>query len=274
MYLPSVTIMHVKKLTLLIKGKRSPCSLTGKIVTEFGNFVSWLCIHKRFRCIGWSPTPRNLEFNTSIFGSALGWCGLGPFTLTILIWGSSLILITLTFIGKSVAYMPYAEVKRVLEQEAQMHSTAARSASPCRLSPREVSKAAPQPDMSAACYSVPPGKYCSSVQWLLAIYLQMLDLSGLILWMNCSYNTFTCYFKITFLFLCIPSSVQSVRFTESWEICIHSRVLWHWLPRLWTFQKSCDSVYLSHHWNTWCPREPESVFFRLCKMQRGYKTSQ
>ncbi|PNI17338.1 NCOR1 isoform 17, partial [Pan troglodytes] len=58
--------------------------------------------------------------------------------------------------GKSVAYMPYAEVKRALEQEAQMHNTAARSASPCRLSPREVSKAAPQPDMSAARYSVPP----------------------------------------------------------------------------------------------------------------------
>ncbi|XP_054993971.1 nuclear receptor corepressor 1 isoform X9 [Sorex araneus] len=58
--------------------------------------------------------------------------------------------------GKSVAYMPYAEVKRALEQEAQMHSTAARSASPCRLSPREVSKAAPQPDLSAARYSVPP----------------------------------------------------------------------------------------------------------------------
>ncbi|XP_025719719.1 nuclear receptor corepressor 1 isoform X17 [Callorhinus ursinus] len=58
--------------------------------------------------------------------------------------------------GKSVAYMPYAEVKRALEQEAQMHSPAARSASPCRLSPREVSKAAPQPDMSAARYSVPP----------------------------------------------------------------------------------------------------------------------
>ncbi|CAO2643539.1 Nuclear receptor corepressor 1 [Lemmus lemmus] len=58
--------------------------------------------------------------------------------------------------GKSVAYMPYAEVKRALEQEAQNHSTAARSASPCRLSPREVSKAASQPDVSAARYSVPP----------------------------------------------------------------------------------------------------------------------
>ncbi|KAM5214678.1 nuclear receptor corepressor 1 isoform 13-T19 [Hipposideros larvatus] len=58
--------------------------------------------------------------------------------------------------GKSVAYMPYAEVRRALEQEAQMYNTAARSASPCRLSPREVSKAAPQPDMSSARYSVPP----------------------------------------------------------------------------------------------------------------------
>ncbi|XP_059991325.1 nuclear receptor corepressor 1 isoform X6 [Lagenorhynchus albirostris] len=58
--------------------------------------------------------------------------------------------------GKSVAYMPYAEVTRALAQEAQMRSTAARSASPCRLSPREVSKAAPQPDVSAARCSVPP----------------------------------------------------------------------------------------------------------------------
>lgn len=82
-------------------------------------------------------------------------------------------MITLTFIGKSVAYMPYAEVKRALEQEAQMHNTAARSASPCRLSPREVSKAASQPDMSAARYSVPPGKYYLSAQWLPAIYPQV-----------------------------------------------------------------------------------------------------
>lgn len=73
--------------------------------------------------------------------------------------GSSLILTTLTFLGKSVAYVPYAEVTRALGQEAQMHSPAARSASPCRLSPREVSKAAPQPGMSAARSSVPPGKY-------------------------------------------------------------------------------------------------------------------
>lgn len=77
--------------------------------------------------------------------------------------------------------MPYAEVRRALEQEAQMQSTAARSASPCRLSPREVSKAAPQPDRSAARYSVQPGKYCSSVQWLMAIFLQMLDTGGLAL---------------------------------------------------------------------------------------------
>ncbi|XP_032175638.1 nuclear receptor corepressor 1 isoform X16 [Mustela erminea] len=58
--------------------------------------------------------------------------------------------------GKSVAYMPYAEVRRALEQETQMHNTAARSASPCRLSPREASKAALQPGMSAARSSVPP----------------------------------------------------------------------------------------------------------------------
>ncbi|XP_044105130.1 nuclear receptor corepressor 1 isoform X16 [Neovison vison] len=58
--------------------------------------------------------------------------------------------------GKSVAYMPYAEVRRALEQDTQMHNTAARSASPCRLSPREASKAALQPGMSAARSSVPP----------------------------------------------------------------------------------------------------------------------
>ncbi|XP_047565155.1 nuclear receptor corepressor 1 isoform X15 [Lutra lutra] len=58
--------------------------------------------------------------------------------------------------GKSVAYMPYAEVRRALEQETQMHNTAARSASPCRLSPREASKATLQPGMSAARSSVPP----------------------------------------------------------------------------------------------------------------------
>ncbi|XP_059005929.1 nuclear receptor corepressor 1 isoform X12 [Mustela lutreola] len=58
--------------------------------------------------------------------------------------------------GKSVAYMPYAEVRRALEQETQMHNTTARSASPCRLSPREASKAALQPGMSAARSSIPP----------------------------------------------------------------------------------------------------------------------
>ncbi|XP_032697256.1 nuclear receptor corepressor 1 isoform X15 [Lontra canadensis] len=58
--------------------------------------------------------------------------------------------------GKSVAYMPYAEVRRALEQETQMHNTTARSASPCRVSPREASKAALQPGMSAARSSVPP----------------------------------------------------------------------------------------------------------------------
>ncbi|XP_060999553.1 nuclear receptor corepressor 1 isoform X19 [Dama dama] len=50
--------------------------------------------------------------------------------------------------GKSVTYMPYAEATRALEQEAQMHSTTARSASPCRLSP--------QPGVSAARSSGPP----------------------------------------------------------------------------------------------------------------------
>lgn len=55
--------------------------------------------------------------------------------------------------------MPYAEVKRAIEQEAQVQNTATRSASPYRLSPREVNKASPQPDMNAARYSVPPGKY-------------------------------------------------------------------------------------------------------------------
>lgn len=76
--------------------------------------------------------------------------------------------------------MPYAEVRRALEQDTQMHNTAARSASPCRLSPREASKAALQPGMSAARSSVPPGKYRCSVQWLLAISLQVRDMGGVI----------------------------------------------------------------------------------------------
>ncbi|XP_053130830.1 nuclear receptor corepressor 1-like isoform X2 [Hemicordylus capensis] len=58
--------------------------------------------------------------------------------------------------GKSMAYIPYAEVKRAMEQEAQMQNAGARSASPYCLSPREVSKASPQPDMNATRYSVPP----------------------------------------------------------------------------------------------------------------------
>uniref|UniRef100_A0A8C8SDY3 Nuclear receptor corepressor 1 n=1 Tax=Pelusios castaneus TaxID=367368 RepID=A0A8C8SDY3_9SAUR len=58
--------------------------------------------------------------------------------------------------GKPVAYMPYVEVKRGIEQEAQVQNTAGRSASPYRLSPREVSKASPQPETNAARYSVPP----------------------------------------------------------------------------------------------------------------------
>lgn len=74
--------------------------------------------------------------------------------------------------------MPYAEVTRALEQEAQMHSTAAGSASPCRLSPRGATKAAPQPGRSAARYSVPPGKYRSSAQWLLATYLPVPHVGG------------------------------------------------------------------------------------------------
>lgn len=64
---------------------------------------------------------------------------------------------TFNFPGKPVAYMPYAEVKRI-EQEAQVQNPATRSASPYRLSPREVNKASPQPEMNTARYSVPPGK--------------------------------------------------------------------------------------------------------------------
>ncbi|XP_062816789.1 nuclear receptor corepressor 1 isoform X2 [Anolis carolinensis] len=58
--------------------------------------------------------------------------------------------------GKPMAYMPYADMKRAMEQEAQMQGAAARSSSPYRLSPREVSKASPQPDLNAVRYSVPP----------------------------------------------------------------------------------------------------------------------
>ncbi|XP_031751921.1 nuclear receptor corepressor 1 isoform X5 [Xenopus tropicalis] len=56
--------------------------------------------------------------------------------------------------GKSV-YMPYTEVKRAFEHEAQMQNVA-RSVSPYRLSPREVSRASPQVDMNPARYCVPP----------------------------------------------------------------------------------------------------------------------
>lgn len=142
--------------------------------------------------------------------------------------------------------MPYAEVKRALEQEAQMYNTAARSASPCRLSPREFSKAAPQPDMSAARYSVPPGKYCSSVQWLLAIWLQMLDMGGLISWMKCSSRTCPCFFKITLLFLYIPSLVIfSWDSLGHWDIYVDTCILWHWLASLLRVQELCKNLEIS-----------------------------
>ncbi|MGH0171703.1 UNVERIFIED_CONTAM: hypothetical protein FKN15_076838 [Acipenser sinensis] len=51
--------------------------------------------------------------------------------------------------GKPFAYMPY-EMKLSMEQEAQVLSNSARSASPYR------SRASPQPDVNAPCYSVPP----------------------------------------------------------------------------------------------------------------------
>ncbi|XP_023688841.2 nuclear receptor corepressor 1 isoform X1 [Paramormyrops kingsleyae] len=57
--------------------------------------------------------------------------------------------------GKPFTYMPY-DMKLALEQEAQSHGGTGRSASPYRLSPRELSKASPQPDPSAPRYSVPP----------------------------------------------------------------------------------------------------------------------
>ena len=129
--------------------------------------------------------------------------------------------------------MPHVEVKHALEQEAQRCRTAAGSASPCGLSPRAVSKVTPQPDRSASCSSVLPGKYCSSVQWLLAIYLQILDMGGLILWTKGSSKTWPCFFRITFLFLCIPSLV-----TFSWdslghcEVYVDTCILWQWLAFL------------------------------------------
>lgn len=53
--------------------------------------------------------------------------------------------------------MPYAaEVKRALEHEAQMQNVA-RSISPYRMSPREVSRASPQADLNPVRYCVPPG---------------------------------------------------------------------------------------------------------------------
>lgn len=55
--------------------------------------------------------------------------------------------------GKPFPYMPY-EMKMALEQEAQ----SGRPGSPYRLSPRDMSKASPQPnDPNASRYSVPPG---------------------------------------------------------------------------------------------------------------------
>ncbi|XP_078080657.1 nuclear receptor corepressor 1 isoform X5 [Mustelus asterias] len=56
--------------------------------------------------------------------------------------------------GKSFAYMPYHEARRVMEQESQ--TAGARSASPYRLSPRESCKLSPQPEMNTLRYSVPP----------------------------------------------------------------------------------------------------------------------
>lgn len=79
-------------------------------------------------------------------------------------WHWVLILIVVVFplslclctAGKLLSYMPY-DMKLALDQET--HS--GRPGSPYRLSPRELSKASPQPDPnapSASRYSVPPGK--------------------------------------------------------------------------------------------------------------------
>ena len=58
-----------------------------------------------------------------------------------------------SFAGKPFSYMPY-EVKLSMEQDA--HGGVVRPGTPYRLSPREPSRASPQPD--SARYSVPPGK--------------------------------------------------------------------------------------------------------------------
>lgn len=79
-------------------------------------------------------------------------------------WHWVLVLIVVVFplslclctAGKPLPYMPY-DMKLALDQEA--HS--GRPGSPYRLSPRELSKASPQPDPNAPSvsrYSVPPGK--------------------------------------------------------------------------------------------------------------------
>lgn len=79
-------------------------------------------------------------------------------------WHWVLILIVVVFplslclctAGKLLSYMPY-DMKLALDQET--HS--GRPGSPYRLSPRELSKASPQPDPnapSASRYTVPPGK--------------------------------------------------------------------------------------------------------------------
>lgn len=68
--------------------------------------------------------------------------------------------------GKPFAYMPYD--LRLIEQES--HGAAVRPGSPYRLSPREPSKASPQPDASNPTrYSVPPGKQLSHMPCLLYI---------------------------------------------------------------------------------------------------------
>lgn len=75
------------------------------------------------------------------------------FVLIVVIFPLSLCLCTA---GRHLPYMPY---DMMLAMDQEVHS--GQPGSPYRLSPRELSKASPQPDPNApnvSCYSVPPGK--------------------------------------------------------------------------------------------------------------------
>lgn len=154
-----------------------------------------------------------------------------------------------------------------------MHSTTASSASPGRLSPREVSKASPQTDRSTI-YSVPQDKHCPSAQWLLTSTNR--------------YSTWVFNLRWTFLpghvlaalkwlcfsaFYCQLWNIQ-LRFTRPLQsFCfIHSYILWHWLAFLLRVQVLCKifepfspSEILVAQWKP----ESENISEVFFQMHRG-----